>query len=213
MGMPGMRSTLVAGMLLLSMVSTAHGGERGAPAAVEDPVFGLLPDNRGGRLEEMPAQVRQACGLRPEGRFWVIAHARTKDRDIYIATGVTPDRGNEATGFTLELTDQGCKAGTAQWMLSGHPAIGTPVQDENSYFTPGYDAPRLCREGECHYVLRSQTEEGVLRGLMRDAIRRSAAAWGGEQALRAKVCTGETLFSRADYPIPAQELDWFCTQR
>lgn len=212
--MAGMRWTLVAGILLLSMLSIpAQGAERGAPPPVEDPVFGLLPDNRGGRLDEMPATVRQACGLRPEGRFWVIAHARAKDRDIYIATGVTPDRGNEPTGFTLELTEQGCKAGTAQWMLSGHPALGTPVQDENSYFTPGYDAPRLCRDGECHYVLRSQTEEAVLRGLMRDAIRRSATAWGGEQALRTRVCTGDALFSRAEYPIPAQELDWFCQQR
>lgn len=211
--MPGMRWTLVAGMVLLALVSTASAAERSAPPPVEDPVFGLLPDNRGNHLEEIPAPVRQACGLRPEGRFWVIAHARAADdRDIYIATGVTPDRGNEPSGFTLELTAQGCKAGTAQWMLSGHPALGTPVQDESSYFTPGYDAPRLCRDGECHYVLRSQTEEGVLRGLVRDAIRRSAAAWGGEQALRAKVCTGDALFSRVDYPVPAQELDRFCAQ-
>jgi hypothetical protein len=178
---------ILGGLVVVHLpCSEANSGERtkNTRAELQDPMFGLSYNRTTVHYELMPESLRHICPNLEKGTYWIFAHASRKPIDYYLVMGVVPAQNGDSLGAALWVRGSKCDSEDSTWMLSGFvPAEGYASQIDTTEL-PGLKAPQVCDRGalgQCHYVLRSQEEEAILRELMRDGISRGIQAWGKER--------------------------------
>ncbi len=126
--------------------------------------------------------------------------------------GYDSAQDGDSFGSSLWIKGTECTGDESKWTLSGTPPPGGYRQDHPWEGLPGHDASKCqipTRDEYC-YILRSPSEEAVLRALAQDALQRAVKAFGRAQ-FKKKECSAEAISEQADYPIIQQELRKFCS--
>ena len=178
---------------------------------LEDPVFGIGYRPRVVKYDEIPARLKELCNDFRDGRYWVYAHTRVDRSEYFIVMGITKGQEGDSLGNAVWIQDSKCQVGDSLWTLSGVPmkqAYGTGLYKGEM---PGIGAPEVCdRQGDCHYNLRSDKEEAILRDIVKDAIQKAVAAYGDEDQFKKKACSPSVVSGDPRTPVVQQELQKFC---
>jgi hypothetical protein len=181
---------------------------------MEEPVLGFLFNPSVVKYERIPSRMRDVCPGFCEGRWWVFAHLQTEGADYFIVSGMIPGRTGDIFGSAYWIKGAECRVTESTWLLSGIPPKSGYGEAKSTKDLPGFDAPDTCNQESlewCHYVLRSEHDENILRGLTRDAIQRGIKAFGGEAEFKKRACSPSLISDISNTPIVQQELQKFCS--
>jgi hypothetical protein len=211
----GLKEIVLVGTLFgaqLSGSAAANVQASGNHALVTDPVFGITFNSSEVKYEPMPVAARHLCPDFRRGVYWTFAHFRKNDADYFVVLGAAPNQDGDSFGTAIEIRGSKCQVADSKWMLSGFlPPRGYSGGSEWNHL-PGLEAPEVCDQGDCHYVLRSAGEEALLRGLVQDALARGTRAWGGMARFKKEVCSPQIMEDSSSMPVVQQELSNFCRQ-
>lgn len=212
-------STLL-GLLLLAQghcfMASGQGRVLDRRTQLEDPMFGISFSYTKVHYEQMPTSIRHICRTFEHGTYWIFAHLQRESGEYYVVMGERPGQDGDSFGAALLVTDSRCYLEDSTRMLSGFVPAGGYVDEGSARKLPGLEAPQICDQGGlggCHYVLQSPEEEGILRGLVGDALTRGALAWGGAERFKKEVCGLSLQRANSDTPLVQQEVSKFCNQR
>jgi len=206
-------------VVTLSLTCVSLPGARGQVSAasrvtpLDDPMFGISYQTDKVKYEPMPVRIRQLCSEFKRGEFWTFAQFRSGTREYFIVMGVRPGQDGDSLGAALQIDGSKCQEEDSTWMLSGTPPESGYSHPTTAAQLPGLGAPKVCPHGpagDCFYLLRSATEEAILRGLVKDGIERAINAYGSQAPFGKKACTPSQLAGSESTPVVLQELKKFC---
>jgi hypothetical protein len=190
-------------------------GSSRKPSQVTDPVFGLSFNPAKVKYEPMAQKIRMRCAAFDSGDYWTFAYLRRGETEFFIVIGTSATQDDDMFGTAISINGSGCEEEESAWALSGFvPGDGYPSNAPDAIL-PGDKAKEVCGNspfGECHYMLRSATEEAILRGLVQDALSRARSAWKDAGGIRDQVCTPQYLETRSSTPVLKNELEKFCKE-
>lgn len=210
------RPTLVMLILFIQLNCLNVTGQeitRPSRTLVTEPIFGITYDYTKIHYDSIPPRVRKTCAGYEDGSFWTFAHFQKDRKDFYVVLGVQRGQNGDSLGSVNEIDGTRCQAEDSTWMLSGVIPAVAYSNDRTYVQLPGLNAKRVCDQGplgSCHYVLRSDTEEKIIRGLVSDAIRRGIKAWGGEAQFKKAACVSTAAPDNSTTPIVTRMLGEFC---
>lgn len=204
----------VTAILLLQGLSSARTSRKSAE--ITDPIFGLLFNPATVKYEPMAQKIRTRCAAFGSGNYWTFAYLRQRETEYFIVVGTSATQDGDMFGTAISINDSGCQEEESAWALSGFvPRNGYPAISSAKAMLPGDKAKEVCDNppfGECHYMLRSATEEAILRGLIQDALARAQSAWKGVGGIRKQVCNPGYLQMRSSTPVLRNEVERFCKE-
>ncbi len=210
-------STLMAVLLLGQICGVGAGGQGRVSkrfTLLDEPMFGVSYDYTKVHYEPMPASMQHLCPDYRKGTFWTYAHVKRESVDYFVVMGVRPGQDGDSFGAAAAVEGSDCTEEDSKGMMSGFVPKGGYGSERTETSLPGLGAPDVCDQmGNCHYVLRSAEEEGLLRALVRDGLARAVRAWGGADRFKKEACKPSILGGNSDTPVVQEELTKFCNAR
>jgi hypothetical protein len=179
-------------------------------------MFGLVYNPAKVHYEPMPQEARKQCRDFQQGKYWTFAHFSKHSAEYFVVLGVVSGQDGDSFGTAIEINGPKCQEQESKWILSGVVPSGGYRENGTIAHFPGMGAKQVCDKGplgDCHYFLRSSSEEEILRGLVQDALTRGTHAWGSEAEFKKAVCSSSIMTdANSGYPLVQQELIKFCKQ-
>lgn len=208
---------LLLGMQISALAQSPVAPKNKRAVLVEDPIFGLAFDRAKVHFDSLPLQVRNSCPDFQQGKYLTFAHLRKNSAEYFVVLEVVvPGQDSDVFGVAIEINNSKCHVEDSSKMLSGFIPLGGYHENADKMYFPGSGAKDICDKGPmgaCHYLLRSQAEEEVLRGIVQDALARGTHAWGSKAEYKKAVCSSFIVTdANSGYPVVQQELIKFCKQ-
>jgi len=178
---------------------------------ITDPIFGISYREGEAQYEPVPAEVLKTCRALGLGRYWIYADLHRNGTDYLVVSGIPQRQDGDFFGAAIQMNSGRCMSEDSTWMLSGSVPPGPYSDRQISASLPGLNASESCDQlGNCHFTLRSEEEEKILRGLLQNAIELGVKAWGGESRFAARACAPNLMLSNSSTPVLQSIVKKFC---
>ncbi len=177
-------------VVLFSLAATAM-AQSGKLKLMTDPLFGISYNRQTAHFEEMPSLLVGSCP-RLHGRYvraWLYGHLKTADSEYFVISGLMESRADEPGGARRIAPDEG---GGVIVALRGSECI----VDQTEYFLTQNINPAKT-------ATPIMVPAPVLNGILQDAFRKYAEAFGGKQEFLKHVNR------KAALPVVRQQLETF----
>jgi hypothetical protein len=185
---------------------------------MEAPPFYIDYDPAKIHFDPAPAKILRLCPFLRKHRMDLRLYASWKDSvaeyfvvNGYIpATEESPKSTDDMGGTAVAIQGTKCTEDNAGWTFSAQidSSQNATLPEASKEALPGYNGPRICVHGDCHYVIRSRHDMAVLDGLLSDALARFSIAFGGKDRFLAAL--NQSIHDRSLLdPIVRERLEEF----
>jgi hypothetical protein len=184
----------------------------------QDPIFGISYNPSVVKYQQLSPEFRSRCALfqGKQDHLWLFAHVRSEGSDYYVIMSTSPGQDGDSFGTAVWIEGSKCHVTESKWVLSGVPPSKGYSDAHGVEKLPGIDvpSPKTCNSDAyavCNYTLQSALEEEILRGLVKDALRKAVRAYGGKTLFGGSACSRGIISGNSGSPIVQQELQMFCS--